>query len=200
MKKKIITTFGAFLMVICGVFTAFQLTGCSGSESGIEKDETDTVVSLVAADIDEFSYWHNKQKIQFIKEDNMWYKAKKVTADDGIDGVVLNTIDGSDSYVADKKVALSQDAISSMLATVENIKATEKITDTSLRSEYGFEDPVNRIALKLGDEQINLTIGKYDEEADKCYMMLEDDFNIYVVDGSIYSAFQKSITELTENN
>ena len=200
MKKKISTFFSTVLLVICGVFTTFQLTGCSGGETGIEKDEKHTVVSLVATDVEEFSYWNNKQKLHFIQEDNVWYKAEKVTADDGIDGVVLDTIDGSDSYVADKEVALSQDAISSMLATVENIEAAEKITDTSLRSEYGFDDPDNRIYLKLGDEEINLTIGKYDEEANKCYLMLDEDFNIYVVNGGIYTAFQKSITELTENN
>ncbi len=195
MRKKFIIICSVLLAATCSI-----LPGCSTLEPK-EKQEKEalTIVSLSEDEIEEFSYWYKKEKITFLKEDGIWYKADKKAAEASNDGHVLNTIDGSNEYEADKSIRIAQDMIADMLSAAVMITPKEQLTDTANRTQYGFEDPKNIISLKTDQEEVTITIGMWEEETNQCYIMVTDDIYMYVVKDTIYTLFQQSVAELTEN-
>lgn len=164
------------LAVFCGAFFGLKAFNKHQEEKEAQKEE-DEKISLTGMDaekITEFSYRDDGEEITFVKEDDTWY------------------------YQADKSVSIKQTSITSMLSNVETITASRKIEAPEDTGEYGFDEPQNMIRLKGSDQELTITIGMYNSMTSQYYLMLSGDDSVYLVDSTIYSAFQKSVEDVTE--
>ncbi len=175
-KKQFILLF-VVLMVFCGAFFGLRAFNQQQKEQEDAEKQAEkiTVVSLKADEITEFSYQKDEKEVSFVKEEGTWYDQN------------------------DRTIPIVQTMISTMLSNVEKVTADQEIADVQDVSEYGFDQPENVIRLKMADgKEHTITIGMYNSMTSQYYMMVDEDTRVYLTDGTVYSAFQKSVEDLTE--
>lgn len=164
------------LVAFCGTFFGLKAFNKHQEEKEAQKEEDEKIklTGMSADKITEFSYRNNSEEITFVKEDDTWY------------------------YQADKSVSIKQTSITSMLSNVGTITAGQKLEAPENISEYGFDEPQNVIRLKGTDQELTITIGMYNSMTSQYYLMVSGDDSVYLVDSTIYTAFQKSVADVTE--
>lgn len=164
------------LVAFCGTFFGLKAFNKHQEEKEAQKEEDEkiTVTGMSADKVTEFSYQNSGEEITFVKEDDTWY------------------------YQADKSVSIKQTSITSMLSNVGTITAGQKLEAPEDISEYGFDEPQNVIRLKGTDQELTITIGMYNSMTSQYYLMVSGDDSVYLVDSTIYTAFQKSVEDVTE--
>ena len=164
------------LVAFCGTFFGLKAFNMHQEEKEAQKEEDEKIklTGMSADKVTEFSYQNNGEEITFVKEDDTWY------------------------YQADKSVSIKQTSITSMLSNVGTITAGQKLEAPEDISEYGFDEPQNVIRVKGTDQELTITIGMYNSMTSQYYLMVSGDDSVYLVDSTIYTAFQKSVADVTE--
>lgn len=164
------------LVAFCGTFFGLKAFNKHQEEKEAQKEEDEKIklTGMSADKVTEFSYQNNGEEITFVKEDDTWY------------------------YQADKSVSIKQTSITSMLSNVGTITAGQKLEAPEDISEYGFDEPQNVIRVKGADQELTITIGMYNSMTSQYYLMVSGDDSVYLVDSTIYTAFQKSVADVTE--
>lgn len=175
-QKKQFIILCVILVAFCGIFFGLRAFNKHQDEKKAKEEEAEkiTAVSLSVDDVTEFSYQYNGAEIAFVKEDDTWYSKD------------------------DRERKITQSAISSMLSSAGTVTASQKLEAPENISEYGFDTPLNVIRLKTGDQETTITIGMYNSITSQYYLMVSGDENVYLVENSIYTAFQKSLEDVTE--
>lgn len=164
------------LVAFCGVFFGLKAYN-SHQEKKAEEEEEASKITLDVADSDEvteLSYLYDGETLTFVKEDDAWY------------------------YAADPSISINQTSITGMISNAASITADQKIESPEDTSEYGFDDPQNVIMLKTDSGTVTVTIGIYNSMTSQYYLMVSGDDNVYLADSTVYSAFQKSVEDVTE--
>ena len=175
-QKKQFILLCVVLVAFCGIFFGLKAFNQHQEEKEAQEEEAQKIVleGMAAEDVTEFSYRYGGEEIGFVKEDGTWY------------------------FTGDKTVNITQTSIETMLSKVETVTASQKIEAPEDVSEYGFDEPQNVIWLKSADKELTITIGMYNSMTSQYYLMVDGDDNVYLVDSTIYSAFQKSVEDVTE--
>lgn len=118
------------------------------------------------------------------------------------DGVTLSfTKDGEEwKYDADQSVDLKESAVESLLSSAASLTATEKVEDAGTVSDYGLDEPSNTITITTKAGTTTLYIGSCNDMLNQYYVAREGDENIYLVDSTTATIFNKSIESLTETD
>lgn len=143
-------------------------------EAAQAEAEKITVLSLNTEEITEFTYQYEGTSLTFVKEEDTWY------------------------YQEDKTISISQTMIETMLSKVAEITAEQQITTTDDISQYGMDAPLNVIEIQMGETIVTITVGTQNTITSQYYMMVSNDDTVYLTDSTVYSAFQKSVEDLTE--
>lgn len=143
-------------------------------EAAQAEAEKITALTLNTEEITEFTYQYEGTSITFVKEEDTWY------------------------YQEDKTISISQTMIETMLSNVAKITAQQQITTTDDISQYGMDAPLSVIELQMGETTVTITVGMQNTITSQYYMMVSNDDTVYLTDSTVYSAFQKSVEDLTE--
>lgn len=143
-------------------------------EAAQAEAEKITALTLNTEEITEFTYQYEDTSLTFVKEEDTWY------------------------YQEDKTIPISQTMIETMLSNVAEITAEQQITATDDISQYGMDTPLSVIALQMGETTVTITVGMQNTITSQYYMMVSNDDTVYLTDSTVYSAFQKSVEDLTE--
>ncbi len=185
MKKSQVITL-VVLVVVLGLCVAGYFFGKQYFADKEKKDEeakTTSVLKIDTPNVIGFAYSYNDKTYTIAKEGDTW------------------------KNVDDPNMKLKQGEISTMIAALNNIKATTVIKKPSDIEQYGFkktqkgiEPSTQEIFIKTKDNKYyDLYIGAknpYDNSA--YYMMVKDDDNVYVIEYDTISQFQKTVNELEE--
>lgn len=168
--------FCAALVAFCGAFFGLKVYNWHMEAQAAVWEETGKIATgqIEAEDILQISCRYDGEEVTFVKEGDTWY------------------------YQGDKTISVSQNRIADVLSGLENLVAERRITGEEDWGWYGFDEPSNIIRLKLAEEEITITLGRYDDTTGQYYLMISGDDNVYLVDSGILSAFQKDVEDLTE--
>lgn len=164
------------LLLICiGAFLAAKLYNSRQEEKEKAEEETAIihVTDISEEDITAFSYVLNGETLAFTYEEGAWI------------------------YAGDTSVDIDEAAINTMLKEAVSITAEEQILEYSKLEDYGLQEPANEIELKTKDSTITIMLGNQNVILEKYYLMTSESENIYLVQSSLGTTFNKSIEELT---
>ena len=175
-QKKQFIILCVILVAFCGIFFGLKAFNQHQEDKKAREEEEEkiTAFSLSSDEITEFSYQHEGAEIAFVKEDGTWYDKE------------------------DRERKITQTAVTSMLSKLENVTASQKLEAPEDLAEYGFDQPQNVIRIKTGEKERTVTIGMYNSITGAYYLMVDGDSNVYLVDGTVYTAFDKSVEDVTE--
>ncbi|MBO5209232.1 MAG: DUF4340 domain-containing protein [Lachnospiraceae bacterium] len=157
------------LLVLVAAFFAIRNYNNHQAEENTE-EAAYTVLALTEADVKEFSFTGGSETISLIKSDSGW------------------------SAVADETTQLDQDTVSSLLSNVLNIQAEIQIEDVTDFSQYGFDDPLATVTLKLQDDTVyEIIFGHYNEVTAQYYLRLDGSNTVYVLSTNLGYHFQISL-------
>lgn len=115
-----------------------------------------------------------------------------------LDGVDYSfTKDGDQwTYDGDKTIDLDEDAVSSMLGTLESLTATDEIDNADL-SEYGLNQPSDLITFTTSQGVTTISVGNKNEMLGSYYIMTGEDKKVYLTKTSLADRFSKTMEDLT---
>ncbi len=175
-QKKQFIILGILLLVCCGLFLGLKFYQEKQQEQQQAQEEAEkiTVASLSVEEIQEFSYECQGETLSFVKKDGVWYSQ------------------------ADETIAIAQAGITGMLSHFEKVEASQQINAPKDTAQYGFDAPQNVIRLKFNDQELTFTIGMQNQVTSQYYLMVSGDENVYLTDGGMFVAFQRSLEDLKE--
>lgn len=175
-QKKQFILLGILLLVCCGLFLGLKFYQKKQQEQQEAREEAEKikVASLSVDDIQEFSYECQGETLSFVKKDGVWYSQ------------------------ADETIAIAQAGITGMLSHFETVEASRQIAAPEDTAQYGFDAPLNVIKLKFDGQELTFTIGMQNQVTSQYYLMVSGDENVYLTDGGIFVAFQRSLDDLKE--
>ena len=168
MKKdtKIIILLAVLLVCVA----AYKLTGYYNDK----QEETPTVdfVTINQDDIREITWNYGGIEYTINNETGVWH------------------------WTGDEDFPVDEDKANNLAQKFADITATREFSEDDL-SEYGVEESEIKITATLSDgESYKFTIGNKNEVTNENYVMLDGNDNIYMVESSFASAFEKTIDDL----
>lgn len=173
MKKQRKQLIIMLIFLVFLVAAYFGLGAYNDAQAKKEEKEDIVVTAFDTKNIVAFSYHYEAEKNSFTKADDVW------------------------NYEADAAFDVDESLVEDMLATASNVLAEDYFSEYETIETYGLDAPQMTIRLSFSDgSSKQLLIGDYNDIVGYYYMMLEGDSNLYLVDGTLLSAFQVSYTEL----
>ncbi len=168
MKKdtKIIILLAVLLVCVA----AYKLTGYYNDKQ--EKTPTIDFVTINQDDIREITWNYGGIEYTINNETGVWH------------------------WTGDEDFPVDEDKANNLAQKFADITATREFSEDDL-SEYGVEESEIKITATLSDgESYKFTIGNKNEVTNENYVMLDGNDNIYMVESSFASAFEKTIDDL----
>lgn len=179
MQKKQIIQFAVlfvFLAAMVGAYFGIKNYNAAQEEKK-QQEQEDSKIILTAFqpdDITEISYDYNGTTYQFEKTDEEW-KSKD-----------------------DSSLKIDQDAFKEFLKSAGDIQAQTKVTppedadaSVSQDTDYGFDKPTRTVTITTDKGTSSLTFGMKNEMLSQYYVKTSESSQIYLVEESVYSAFDK---------
>lgn len=175
-QKKQLMILGILLLFCCILFLGLSFYQKQQKEKQEEQAEAEKIkiASLSPEEVIAFSYEYQGESLSFVKKDGVWYSQE------------------------DETIAIAQAAITGMLSQFETVIASQQITAPKDTAQYGFDAPKNVIRLKFEGEEMTFSIGMQNPVTSQYYLMVSGDENVYLTDGGMFTAFQKSMEDLKE--
>ena len=169
------------LIIFLGVYLGIRVYNQKAEEK--EKQETKNnkivVTEIDPEDVTAFSYEYEENQLSFVKEDGKW--------------VCENNTGFS----------LNQDAVETMLSTLKELTAEASIDveeqKENDKEDYGLHNPTMSVFVTEKDKTIAFTFGMHNSLTDQDYLKIDSDDTVYLVTANVKAAFQKSLTDLKEN-
>lgn len=99
--------------------------------------------------------------------------------------------------VGDSSIELDQDKIRSLLDYVVDIQAELEIEGVTDFSQYGFDDPLATVTIKLQDDTIyEIVFGHFNEITSQYYLKLEGSDTVYGLSSNLGYHFQITLDDL----
>ena len=180
-QKRTFLILVVFLIIFLGVYLGIRVYNQKAEEK--EKQETTNnklvVTEIDPEDVTAFSYEYEENQLSFVKEDGKW--------------VCENNTGFS----------LNQDAVETMLSTLKELKAEASIDveeqKENDKEDYGLHNPTMSVFVTEKDKTIAFTFGMHNSLTDQDYLKIDSDDTVYLVTANVKAAFQKSLTDLKEN-
>ncbi len=171
-----------FILIVILLFAALMLYGglriYNDRQQKQEEREAEKA-KIAVTDIKEnvltsFSYRYEGETLEFVKEDGVWYAA------------------------SDKTISIDQDKIASMLSSVLQLSAAEKLDSYDDLADYGLKEPKNEITLTTGTETMKLLLGDQNTMLSQYYVKKEGEDPVYLTETSLDAVFAKSVADMTK--
>lgn len=175
-KKKLIGLISAvvILILLSAVYIGLRSYNQEKAAQESETEDTSIIISAVPeTDITEFSYIYNEEKLEFIKEVDVWY------------------------YAEDKEFPLDQDKVKTLIGNFASVKAIRDLGQQENLEEYGLKEPVNQISVtkESGSETV-FYIGNKNTTTGNYYLYMDNAEHIYTTDGTLINAFTGKLYDL----
>ena len=163
----------ALLLVVIVALFAVRSYNSRQAEEEATKEAAYTVLTLAEEDVKEFSFSGGSEAISLVKTEEDWKVAEDAT------------------------VALDKEAVSSLLGNVLVIQADMQIEGVTDFAQYGFDDPLATVTLKLQDDSsYEIVFGHYNEMTAQYYLRIEGNDTVYVLSDNIGYRFHISLENL----
>lgn len=163
------------VLVIC-ILAYLIVLAYNKQQEEKEAEAEDTSITVLNVDTDylqSFSYQVDGEELSFVKDGDEWY------------------------YADDETVNIDSDAVEEMLSYVQTISAVNSFSDYESLSDYGFDDPANRITLSTASSDITVYLGDYNTMLDEYYLYVEGDQTVYLTDSTLETQFSATLEDLT---
>ena len=127
-----------------------------------------------SSQVTELSYYVGEEFCSFAKEENVW-RAKE-----------------------DKDLTLKQSLINTMVSSVVSTNIISTLEDVTDLSQYGLQEPVNTITLKVAGTEHVIKVGDSNELTSYLYLQMDGSSTVYVVSGGIPNSFNQGLDDLVE--
>ena len=173
-QKKQAIGIAVILLVLLAALVGVKLYNKNAEESKQQEEETAKiyVTSAEAQDITAFSWMQEGQTLTMTKEGDSWNSKEHP------------------EYVIDT------DKVETLLENIAPLEANQTVEDPEADEVYGFDLPTNEISYIVGEETVTLTLGMENEITGGYYLKSSVDGTVYLVDGSLVSAFNIDASEL----
>ena len=171
-QKKQIIILGIVLAVLLVALLVVKTISTRLENAEDTEDTEITVATFSVEDIEAFSYTLDEETLSFTLSGTEW------------------TCDSEES------LDLDEDLIEDLLANLEEITASDSFTDYEDLSEYGFDDPSHVITVTTEAGTTTILIGDYNSFSGVYYMKIEDEDRIYLISGTLGSAFSDELSDL----
>lgn len=174
-RKKGLLMAAVLLVAVIAVYGAV-IHFSKESETETEAEASSMVISSVDSDaIVAIDYENNGKQMSFVKEDGQWL------------------------YEADRDFPVLQDSLTAMTNELAAVTAVRKLEDPEDLSEYGLDTPVWTIHYTDSDGRTStIMVGSTNDSVDGCYLQLEDDTAVYMVDAAFTESFITDLYELAD--
>lgn len=175
-KQKIqLLILGILLVLVIAAFFGVRRYHNQLSEEETGEDVSYAVLSLVKDNVVEFSFTGGGNTVSLIKTDDVW------------------------NATGDTAIELDQDKISSLLNYVVDIQAELEIQEVTDFSQYGFDDPLATVTLKLQDDTVyEIVFGHFNEITSQYYLKLEGNDTVYGLSSNLGYHFQITLDDLKQ--
>jgi len=127
-----------------------------------------------SSQVTELSYYVDGELCSFIKEGDVW-KAKE-----------------------DKELTIKQSPVNTMVSSVVGTYIVSRLEDVTDLLQYGLEEPVNTITLKVAGTEHVIKVGDSNEMTSCLYLQMDDSSIVYVVSSGIPNSFNQGLNDLVE--
>ena len=173
-RKQLITmaVFLGFLIVAYITLGAYNEEQAKKEEQNKE-NETFVVTDFDYEDVVAFSYNYEEEKNSFTKSGDEW------------------------SYDGDTTFDVDESLIEDMLSDACSVIAQDYVDAYESLDNYGLDTPQKTVCLTFADgSTANIQIGNYNDMIGYYYLMVDGDTNLYLVDSTLWTAFEVSYTDL----
>ena len=175
-KKQFVIILIALAVVLVATFGMKTYNKNQKEKETAEKEASTIYISQVQTDsITSFSYEIGEVTYSFTKDGEDWI------------------------YDGDSSVDIDEDAVETMLNSLEALTATDEINCEDL-SEYGLEDPSDVISYTTDSGSVTLSVGNKNDMLGSYYVMTGEDGKVYLTNTSLADAFSKTPEELTASD
>ncbi len=177
MQKKQIIQFAALLALIlamAGVYAAVQASQARQEEEKSKK-EAEAVITLTSFkpdDVTAIEYDVDEQIRTFQKEGETW-----------------NAADGN--------ITLDQDAFARFLEQAGSL-TSDTLVEAQEGEDYGFSKPTRTVTITTKNGTASLIFGMKNEMLDRYYVKTSESDNIYLVEESVYTTFDKTAQDFEQ--
>jgi len=123
----------------------------------------------------------------------------KIVLETSDDGEVFTLVKSDDvwSVSGDDETDIDESAVEDLLNDGETITSDKEITDVTDFEMYGLDEPALTITFTdSSDNEYKLSIGDYSSSASMYYARVNDESTVYLVDSTVYSAFNIELDDL----
>lgn len=175
-KKQFVIILIALAVVLVATFGMKTYNKNQKEKETAEKEASTIYISQVQTDsITSFSYEIGEVTYSFTKDGENWI------------------------YDGDSSVDIDEDAVETMLNSLEALTATDEINCEDL-SEYGLEDPSDVISYTTDSGSVTLSVGNKNDMLGSYYVMTGEDGKVYLTNTSLADVFSKTPEELTASD
>lgn len=164
------------LCFLCGGLVAAVLVYIVAVSFGGEKEKVDdiTFINVSADDVEKLQWEYSGEEIKLEKTENGWI------------------------WTTDENYPIKQETVEKMVSLLTETKANSRLIDAS-PSEYGINEEKASIKMLMNDGgEISLYIGDRNDIVSKCYVKVEGDDCIYLVNTTFASGFNYSLDDLLQ--
>ena len=173
-QKKQAIGIVVMLLVLLAALLGLKLYNKNANENKAQEEETAKiyVTSAEAGAITEFSWQQEGQTLTMTKDGDIW------------------------SCKEHPEYVIDADKVDTLLENIAPLEAEQVVDDPEADEVYGFDVPANVISYTAGEDTITLTVGMENEITGGYYLKSSADGIVYLVDGSLVSAFNIDASEL----
>lgn len=173
-QKKQAIGIVVMLLVLVAALLGLKLYNKNANENKAQEEEAAKiyVTSAEAGAITEFSWQQEGQTLTMTKDGDTW------------------------SCKEHPEYVIDGDKVEILLENIAPLEAEQVVDDPEADEVYGFDIPANVISYTAGEEAITLTVGMENEITGGYYLKSSADGIVYLVDGSLVSAFNIDASEL----
>ncbi len=177
MQKKQIIQFAALLALIlamAGVYAAVQASQARQEEEKSKKEAKAviTLTSFEPDDVTAIEYDVDEQIRTFQKEGETW-------------------------NAADDDITLDQDAFARFLEQAGSL-TSDTLVEAQEGEDYGFSKPTRTVTITTKNGTASLIFGMKNEMLDRYYVKTSESDNIYLVEESVYTTFDKTAQDFEQ--
>lgn len=173
-QKKQAIGIVVMLLVLLAALLGLKLYNKNANENKAQEEEAAKiyVTSAEAGAITEFSWQQEGQTLTMTKDGDIW------------------------SCKEHPEYVIDADKVETLLENIAPLEAEQVVDDPEADEVYGFDVPANVISYTAGEDTITLTVGMENEITGGYYLKSSADGIVYLVDGSLVSAFNIDASEL----
>ena len=170
MKTKRLIAAVLILILCIGGYLAVKSLDLS--ETGEEEPAAEYVFQ--AEEITGFSFESGGETLTFTKEEDTWV------------------------YGDNRALSMKQTQLTSMESCLKEVEALKTLEEPEALSEYGLEEPSNRITIVTPEAATVLLLGNENPAAGGYYAMVEGESIVYLIPDTIPDKFSLSLDDLKE--